>query len=217
VSDIDHLLSGDRTRADSVSPSELARPTRTSQDELAAEVGHLRSKARLLSEDVAHTHQQALEVQLEARTDEAAKRSVGDLLQELADLGFSWREIARMIGVSIPALRKWRHGEGATGPNRRAIARLLAFVDVLQSDHLVQDVPSWLEMPLSTSTVTGLDIYALGRGDLLLMCAANHITSDTLLDAADPNWRQVVDDRFDVYTAGDGEHGIRLRSGIRPA
>lgn len=211
MSIIERLLTGDRTRADSAFPSETARPTWTSQDALAEDAGYLRGVARILSQDVAAMHLRALGVQLEARTDEAAKRAVGDLLAELADLGFSWREIARLVGVTVPAVRKWRQGEATTGHHRRAIARLVAFVHVLRSDHVVQDVPSWLEMPLSTSTITGLDVYEGGRCDLLLAFAANHITSDDVLDGIDTPWRQKTDDRFEIFTADDGEQGIRLR------
>ena len=216
MSNIQRLLTGDRTRADSAASSEIATPTRTSQDELAAEAGHLRNVTRLLSEDVADTHLKALKLQLEARTDEAAKRSVGDLLSEVADLGISWREIARLVGVTVPAVRKWRRGEPATGVHRRSIARLIAFVHVLRSDHLVQDVESWLEMPLSTSSMTGLDIYALGRWELLLAHAADHMTSDDVLDSLEPDWRTGIDERFEVFTAEDGEHGVRLRQQEAP-
>lgn len=211
MSNLDRLLTGDRTRADSATSPTIDRPTQTSQDELAEQAGFLRSRARLLTQDVIETHHEALAVQLEARTDEAAKRSVADLLGELADAGFSWRDIARLVGVTVPAVRKWRQGEPATGQNRRSVARLLAFVDVLRSDHLVQDVPSWLEMPLRTPAVTGLDVYAAGRSDLLLAHAARHISSDVVLDAVNPEWRQDASDRFEVFTADDGEQGIRLR------
>lgn len=217
MSDIDRLLIGDRTRADSVAPSEIARPTRTSRDDVAEEAGHLRNTARVLSNDVADLHHRAMAVQLEARTDEAAKRSVGDLLDELADLGMPWREIARLVGVTVPAVRKWRQGEPATGAHRRAVARLLSFVDVLRSDHFVQDVPSWLEMPLSTSNTTGLDVYALGRSDLLLEHAANHISSDEVLDGINVGWREETDNRFEVFTADDGGQGIRPRRSDEPA
>jgi hypothetical protein len=213
----DDLLTGDRTFAESVSRSQIAQPTRTSQDELAAEAGLLRTRARFITQDVTDTHHHALGAQLEARTDEAAKRSVGDLLNELAEVGFAWRDIARLVGVTVPAVRKWRNGELATGPHRRAVARLLAFVDVLRSDHLVQDVPSWLEMPLSTSTTTGLDVYAMARGDLLLAHAAEHLSSEDVLDNINPSWREEIDQRFEIFTAEDGEQAIRPRPGATSA
>jgi transcriptional regulator with XRE-family HTH domain len=206
------LLTGDRTRAESVVPAILEPPTRTSVDELADHTGFLRGATRVLTEDVAEVHDNILEIQLESRTDEAAKRSVPDLLDELARLGFSWREIARTVGVTVPAVRKWRNGGSATGANRRSLARLLAFVDVLGSDHLVEDVPSWLEMPLNGSPLTGIDAYCAGAELMLLLHAAGHVSSDQLLDSLDPSWRDRAEDRFEVVTADDGEPMIRMRS-----
>lgn len=212
MSGVNDLLTGDRTRAESVVPPLFDEPTRTSLDELADRTGFLRSATRTLVDDVAEVHDGVLEVQLDARTDEAAKRAVPELLGELAELGFSWREIARAVGVTIPAVRKWRQGGAATGPNRRAIARLLAFVDVMSSDHLVDDVPSWMEMPIGGTALTGIDAYCAGEERLLLQLAAGHLTSDELLDRLDPTWRSTADDRFEIITADDGQPMIRMRA-----
>lgn len=212
MSDIDELLTGDRTRAESVVPPLFEPPTRTSVDELADRTGSLRSVTRMLVEDVAEVHDGILEVQLESRTDEAAKRAVPELLDELAALGLSWRAIARSVGVTVPAVRKWRRGGATTGPNRRAIARLLAFVDVLSSDHLVDDVPSWMEMPIGGTALTGVDAYCAGEERMLLQHAAGHVPSEELLDRLNPSWRSTVDDRFEVVTADDGEPMIRMRA-----
>lgn len=211
MSDVHELLTGDRTRSDAVMPRVLDSPTRTSQDEIAERAGYLRNLTKGLSDEFADVHNRAVEIQLEARTDEAAKRSVSDLLGELAALGFAWRDIARLVGVTVPAVRKWRNGEPATGTNRRAVAQLLAFVDVLRSDHLVQDPPSWMEMPLAGSGANGLDLYAAGHCKLLLVHAAGHLGSEELLDRVDPTWRAALDDRFEIATASDGEVMIRLR------
>ena len=119
------------------SPEQVTR-TRTI-DEVVAEVGHLRSRTRLLGEDVAETdrevgevYREALAEQLDVKARMTAKRSVADMLGELADAGFSWRDIARLAGVSVPAVRRWRLGEAATGANRLAVARIVAFVEMLR-------------------------------------------------------------------------------------
>ncbi len=213
---IDRLLRDDRTRADSVRPTPLERPTRTSQDELAETVGHLRGETRFLLEDVAEIHDEALDIQLDARTDEAAKRSVPELLSELAAAGFAWREIATLVGVTVPAIRKWRQGETTTGAHRRDVARLVAFVDVLRSDHLVDDVSSWMEIPLAGSSITGLDLYGAGQVRLLLLFAAGHLTSGVLLDASRADWRDEIDPRFEVTTGSDGDPIIRMTHPERP-
>jgi hypothetical protein len=103
-----------------------------------------------------------------------------------------------------------------SGPNRRAVARLLAFADVLRSDHLVQDVSSWMEIPIGGSYLTGVDVYARGDTKLLLLHAAGHITSDELLDRFEPAWQSTVDDRFEITSGGDGEPIIRLKAPDRP-
>lgn len=211
MSAIDRLLTGDRTRADAVVSTTIERPTRTTQDEHADRAGHLRGVTRLLAHDVAELHGQALDIQLEARTDEAAKRSVADLLEELGSLGFAWRDIARLVGVSVPAIRKWRLGGTVTGAHRRQVARLLSFVDVLRSDHLVQEVPSWMEIPISASSLTGIDVYALGGAKRLLLHAAGYIGSDDLLDSVSPEWRDQKDGAFEIVEGGDGEPVIRVR------
>ncbi|MCA1703935.1 MAG: hypothetical protein LC808_11975 [Actinobacteria bacterium] len=216
MSSIDQLLTGDRTRADAVLPRVLERPTRTSQDELAEQAGVLRNATRFLAKDVADVHDRALDVQLAARTDEAAKRAVPDLLHELAEMGFAWRDIARLVGVTVPAVRKWRQGETASGGNRRAVAQLLAFVDVLRAAHLVQDVPSWMDIPLAASTITGLDLYAAGGAKLLLLQAAGHLTSEQVLDQLNPLWRDDLDGRFEIVTASDGDPLVRLHQPEQP-
>jgi hypothetical protein len=205
------LLTGDRTRAESVVAPVLDRPTRTSQDELAERAGSLRSMTRVLSDDAADLHRRTIEIQLRSRSEEAAKRAAPDVLNELAEIGLAWRDVARMVGVTVPAVRKWRLGDPPTGAHRKAIAGLLAFIDVLRSDHLVQDVPSWLEIPLLDSSVTGLDIYAAGFVESLVMHAAGHINAEQLLDQFDPVWRDAIDTRFEIFTGIDGQAAIRLR------
>lgn len=205
------LLTGDRTRAESVVSPALDRPTRTSQDELAETAGFLHTATRVISDDVAGLHRRTIEMQLGSRTAEAAKRSTSDLLNELADLGIAWRDIARMVGVTVPAVRKWRQGEPATGVHRKAIAGLLAFIDVLRAEHHIMDIPSWLEMPLGPSSVTGIDMYAAALVEPLVMHAAGHISAEQLLDQFAPAWRGRPESRFEILTAGDGQAAIRMR------
>lgn len=202
---------GASTRAEALRLPKVEGPTRTSQDELAEQAGFLRGATRHLLDDLADVHDRAMDIQLEGRTDEAAKRRVRELLDELAGLGFAWRQIAQLVGVSVPGIRKWRQGEPTTGEHRRAVARLLAFVDVLRSDHLVRDIPSWFEMPLGSSRITGIDIYSQGGAKALLLLAAGHLTSEELLDSIDVSWRDQQTDRFEIATGSDGRPMIRLR------
>lgn len=204
------LLLTEPTSATSINPPRIEQPTRLSPDVVAHMAGALRSDVGELSQDVARVHGDSLRIQLKARTDEAAKRAPADLLSELAGYGFSWTAVARIIGVSIPALRKWRHGEAATGENRRKLAELVALVGVLASDHVVFEIASWMEVPLAGSTFTAIDVLAAGQIGDLMEYAAGHLESDELLDRAVLDWRETLDGRFEAYLAGDGERAIRL-------
>jgi len=196
----------------SVSVPRIDQPTTLSSDVVANAAGALRDDVGALSDNVAALHGESLLIQLEARTDEAAKRAPKDLLDELASLGFSWTGIARLVGVSIPALRKWRNGETPSGDNRRNLAQIVAFVGVLERDHLITDVASWLEVPLAGTNNRALDLFAAGNVGDLLEYAAQKLESTELLDRAIPSWRAELDDQFEVFEAGDGERAIRLRA-----
>ena len=85
-----NTLATDETAASStVSVPRIDQPTTLSSDVVANVAGALRDDVGALSDDVAALHSESLAIQLEARTDEAAKRAPTELLDELAELGFS--------------------------------------------------------------------------------------------------------------------------------
>ena len=204
------------------SPEQVTR-TRTI-DEVVAEVGRLRSRTSLLGEDVAETdgdvgevYREALSEQLDVKARMTAKRSVADMLGELADAGFSWRDIAALVGVSVPAVRRWRLGEAATGANRLAVARIVALVEMLRDDHLVSDVASWMEVPLVPGApVTAIDLAAAGRLQEVVEIAAGHSTGEDVLDRTQPGWRERYRSDYEVFEAPDGELGTRPVTRERP-
>lgn len=204
------------------SPEQVTR-TRTI-DEVVAEVGRLRSRTSLLGEDVAETdrdvgeaYREALSEQLDVKARMTAKRSVADMLGELADAGFSWRDIAALVGVSVPAVRRWRLGEAATGANRLAVARIVALVEMLRDDHLVSDVASWMEVPLVPGTpVTAIDLAAAGLLQEVVEIAAGHSTGEDVLDRTQPGWRERYRSDYEVFEAPDGELGTRPVTRERP-
>jgi hypothetical protein len=211
------LLSADRTRTSATNdaPTQISR-TRTI-DDLVEDAGHLRNVARLIGDDVAETarqvgevHHQAIDAQLNAKARDLAKRPVADLLDSIARRGFAWRDIARLVGVSVPAVRRWRQGEAATGHHLLAIARLLAFIEILRVDHLVSDVASWMEIPLvPEGPLTGIDLAVDGRFGDLLDLAAGHDSPEAVLDRWQPGWRARYVSEFEVFEAPDGEMGLR--------
>jgi hypothetical protein len=179
-------------------------------DGLAEETGSLRQGYKAGHEISSELHRKVLFQSWQHRTFERGKQAPAALLEEIADLGFAWRDVARMIGVSVPAVQKWRRAGGVTGENRRRLASLLAMCDVITEPGYIQEVASWFEMPLSAhAPVTPIDLYAEGQPDLVLEYASGHGDTEQILTAYDPDWRERFRSAFEVYLDHDGEMSIR--------
>jgi hypothetical protein len=161
----------------------------------------------MLDQEITDGYRGVRRRQLDERTTAIAQREPRELLDELATAwGLSWAAIARLVGVSSAAVRKWRRGESITGDHRRGIARVVAFLEsVTQCVNPLSDVASWLEMRISDDTdYSALDLYAAGQLDLVLDLAAQAIGAHEALDEFDPTWREKADRRFAVVDAPDG-------------
>ena len=118
-----------------------------------------------------------------------------------------------MLGVSVPALRRWRLGDKPTAENLRHIAALVAFALMGRDDHLVVDVASWMEVPIVEGVpLTSIDIYAKGRLLTIFELASEHITPFQALDRIEPDWRERYRSDYKVYRAEDGQPAIRPRA-----
>jgi hypothetical protein len=181
--------------------------------QLTEEVGSLRRQVRQLSDDTQGLH---LDTQLHEWNDRAMRRGKEAplaLLAHLSQLGFSWRDIARMVRVSVPAVQKWRRGAKVTGDNRRMLANLVAACDLITEDYLVSEVASWFEMPLVTGIpVTPIDLYAQEQYQLLFDYASSHLETESVLNQLDPDWRQRYASDFEAFEAEDGQMSIRTKS-----
>ncbi|MGW0467707.1 helix-turn-helix domain-containing protein [Streptomyces sp. NPDC003027] len=194
---------------------EPQEPTATSSNQLShltQTAGSLRSQAQDVYENTAEFHRALLFRDWQQRTNERAKEAPAALLVELSDLGFSWRDIARMLRVSVPAIQKWRRQGGVSGENRRHLASLLALCDQIAEHYLIQEVASWFEMPLtSKAPITPIDLFADNRPDLVLDHASGHSDVEEILTAHDPAWRERYRSDFEVYLDSDSAMSIRLR------
>lgn len=199
------------TVAGDVEPAPFIPETQTTvATVLTNDVGHHRSCARNLTANLDDLHKRSHHHEWVARTNERKRATTQDMLVELAELGFAWRDIARLIGVSVPAIQKWRRGEGTTGDNRIKVASLLAACDLITEHYMIQEVASWFEMPVLLGIpVTPVDLWASGRPDLVLEHASNHSKPEHVLSAWDPEWRERFRSDFEVFEAGDGELAIR--------
>lgn len=140
-----------------------------------------------------------------------ASRSPRDIVMELGDsYGLNQLSIARAVGVTPTAVRKWRRGEHARPEFRDRLALLMALLRLLQDAG--QDQPAaWLEVPVSgDSSLTPLDLFSAGRSDLIMLLAAATEDPQTVLDSFDVDWREkyAPDREYMVIVAADGERAI---------
>src|SRR5690242_11982041 len=94
--------------------------------ELTEKAGHLNNRAQILQNDTDDLHIDVLMQEWQSKSTDFVRQDMPNLLTRLADLGFSWRDIAKLIGVSVPAVQKWRRGHTATGQSRFNAAAVLA-------------------------------------------------------------------------------------------
>ncbi|MFJ2007018.1 helix-turn-helix domain-containing protein [Streptomyces chartreusis] len=193
---------------------EPQEPTATASNLLSEntqKAGSLRYEARFFSEDTAECHADLLFSDWRKHTVARGKQSPAALLEELSELGFSWRDIARMLGVSVPAVQKWRRSGGVSGDNRVQLASLLALCDMVKQP-VIHDVASWFEMPLAPGIpVTPIDLFSERRPDLVLEHALGPNDVEEILTAYAPDWRDRYQSNFEVYRDVDGAMSIRQK------
>lgn len=175
--------------------------------------GRFRNIADVVKTMATENHQTDYMLQVRLRTSELVGAGGQTLLGVLADMGFAWRDIARMVGVSVPAIQKWRRGEGLTGENARKLARLVAACEVIRKfNPMITDVALWFEAPIvDEGPVTPIDMWATGNQQLVFEHARLEVDPLTTMDSFDPNWRETYRSEFETFRAGDGDLSIRMR------
>lgn len=145
---------------------------------------------------------------------EMAKRSSKDLLDVLAtDYGFAWVDIAQMLGVSVPALRKWRTNGNATPTNHRRLSELAAFVHSLVTVGAIESPANWLLLPpLKEFTLTPKEIYTSESAPFILDYACGNISAETMFDEVEKGWRQTHRSSYETRQFDDGSSGIVRRA-----
>lgn len=217
IADIDHG-SGSETAATTIGKVHGPDRTHSVADliDIADQAGWHRNVSRTLIEDGTRLHEtfgqmqdDALMRALRAKTGQKKRVALTDLLAELGTRGFAWRDLARIFGVSVPALRKWRQGESAIPENRMRVAEFVALCELIEDRNPgIPNAAPWLEMPLVPNVeVTGLDLAADQRIDLVLRYAHDN-DAERILDIYRPNWRDETDSEIIVVIGPDGMPGI---------
>jgi hypothetical protein len=201
------------TAGSSVTSYSTVETSQTAAPMLVQRAGLLRTQVDALGQNLASVHQEIRDYDLEQRAAAKGRNGVPSLLTELAvDRGMAWSDIARLTHVSVGAVRKWRANQTASAEHRLGLARLAAFLDLLE-ENAIEDPAQWMEMRLPLQpgyVITPLDIYQ--RGDLaaLLEYASQRRTAEQILDEIDDDWRDHRSE-FESYDAPDGAKAIRIR------
>ncbi|MEU0793836.1 helix-turn-helix domain-containing protein [Amycolatopsis sp. NPDC005961] len=203
-------LVDDGTVGFTMSPPPTISETQTAVMLLTEHIGYERKRTRYTQEEIDDLHHKIHTVEWATRIREIGKGSPTEMLTEIANLGFSWRDIARVVGVSVPAVQKWRKGERISGPNRLALAGFLAGCDLIIDHYAVRDIASWFEMPIMPNVpISPLDLWQDQRIDLVFDYASGDAEPDQVLTLHNPDWRAKYESEFEVVTESDGTPSIR--------
>lgn len=189
------------------------RPPGTSWDSISEEWQGLDAQYRADRQEhrgrgatLVRDHHQLYEDAFVAEAQAAARMTATELLDELATgFGLSWTDLARMVSVSVPAIRKWRQAGGVSSENLSALARVLAFLRVLRDRLHVADPVAWLGVSLVDGyTVTVRHLYTAATVPQLLDFAAANVSPTVLLDRLAPDWREAYATADEVVMFDDG-------------
>jgi hypothetical protein len=198
-----------RRRIDSTRSEQIAEPT------LLAATAELRDDFMRGAARAEELHEDVELDELERYARSLELESTPELLEALADAGFSWATIARLLAVTPTAVRKWRKGAGVNTSNHQRLAHLLAMTRMLgRVQPRIDDVAFWLETPCREDTaLLRLDLYRAKAYNALLALAAERRQAVEVLDQVLPDWRRLHgrDRRFELVWAEDGAPLIVMR------
>lgn len=207
-------ISGQPTGTSAGGISDYAPSAPNETRALSLDTDYLRTRVDLLGGEVQELHSEVREHDLADRSLEKSKKSVANLLEELAsERGMGWSDIAEVVGVSVSAVRKWRKGGVASPESRSKLARIAALLDVLEEKGVIEDPAAWMEMDFTLDAgyfIRPLDLYLEGHVTELIELAEQRQTTSQVLDRVRPNWRQSRSD-FEVVLDDDGERSIQRR------
>ncbi|WP_258725133.1 hypothetical protein [Cellulomonas sp. NS3] len=169
---------------------------------------------RRLGNQLASDHHSLYESAYEMEFRATNRMSVPEILDEIAaTFGLPWVDLSRIVAVSVPGIRKWRHAGGVTAENRSSIARVLAFMRVLRVRLAIPEPAAWMNIRLVDGyTVTIRHLLSAANVSTLLDFAAGNIRAEDLLDGIDPEWRARWVSADEVVVFDDGMPAIVRRS-----
>lgn len=135
------------------------------------------------------------------------------LLSDVSRFGVAWRDVARVVGVSMSTVAGWRSGEVSPSAEEwERLVGLAAVLDALSGPTCDSGgAVSWLESPVMKGVfVSGMDLLTVGRRDLVFKLVVGE-DPVTVLDSLDSEWRvNKVDDKFKTVVMDDGGLSVVL-------
>jgi DNA-binding transcriptional regulator YiaG len=173
--------------------------------------------ARLLAHsshtDAVDEHQSLYLLEWQQRVKSHSERSHESMLSSLWESGLSWRDIARLLKVSVAAVQKWRSGEKMSSKNFARLRDFVAAYDMVAAHKPGIDIASWIDVPILTDVpVTPRDLWVKGDPSTFFEYALGDMKPEVALDTIDPSWRQRYrEDGFEMFTGADGNLSIRTK------
>lgn len=173
-----------------------------------------RQRAQGDHSDAVENHQSKYLSEWQQRVKSHSERSHEDMLSSLWESGLSWRDIARLLKVSIAAVQKWRSGEKMAPKNFARLRDFVAAYDTVAAHKPGVDVASWLDVPILTDVpVTPRNLWTDGDPSTFFEYALGDLKPEAALDAFDATWRQWCrEDGFESFVGEDGVLGIRTKN-----
>lgn len=183
------LSLGDRMTQVTTRSTEWRIPTSTSV--IDAHWGDLRHEAKESHAAAVQDHRDHSQSVHDDAYDDLRATSIEAMLNELAeDFGFAWTEIARVMKVSVPALRKWRLGGGASPEKRELLRHFVSFCRAIERiDPAASPYASMTNRLVPTHTITVLDAFRTESVPHLLELALKRGDAREILDEIVPGWR----------------------------
>lgn len=158
----------------------------------------------LIGLDQESTAPSGAEVDYERLADKYVYFEHHELLQDLTEKwGLPWSLLARIVGVSVPAVRKWRRGGDISEGNKVELAKLAALCETLNSTGITSPA-DWIRLRVRRDVDTRwADVVQSGRVDLVLAYAEGRVTAEDVLDEHQPRWR-LATERTELAPGEDG-------------
>ena len=158
-------------------------------------------------------HQSRYLIEWQHRVKAHTERSPESMLSSLWESGLSWRDIARLLRVSIAAVQKWRGGDKMAPLNFARLRDFVAAYDTVAAHKPDVDIASWIDVPILTDIpVTPRDFWVKGKPGIFFEYALGNMKPEAALDVFDPDWRQKYrNDGFETFIGTDGRLSIRTK------